>query len=128
MFVRWKGNYAYLERRYLTDGKVKSKSTYLGQNPLKALGRMLASGEISTIEYKKICEFHFEGSLRPTDDGGFGISEGAFGLLKNTRASIYFDGRWLACKIEKDEIGWCLVDDKGHLLGMRPGVKVRLFV
>jgi len=127
MFIRWKGKYAYLERRYLTDGKVKTKSIYLGQNPLNALARMLAAGEISTIDYKKISEYHFEGILKPTSDGGFGISEGPFGLLKNTRLSIYFDGKWLACKIEKDENGWYLVDDNGHLLGLRPGVKVRLF-
>lgn len=128
MFVRWKGKYAYLERRYLTDGKVQSKSTYLGQNPLNALAKMLAAGEISTLEYRKICVQHFEGTLKPTGDGGFGIFEGHCGLLKNTRVSVYFDGKWLACRIAKDESNWYLVDDKGHLLGIRTGVKVRLFV
>jgi hypothetical protein len=128
MFLRWKRKYAYLERRYLTDGKVKSKSTYLGQNPLKALAKMLAEGEISNLEYRKIRDQHFEGTLKPTGDGGFGISEGPCGLLKNTRVSIYFDGRWQACRIAKDESGCYLVDDKGYILGIRPGVKVRLFV
>jgi len=47
--------------------------------------------------------------------------------LLTLKLSIYFDGKWLACKIEKDENGWYLVDDNGHLLGLRPGVKVRLF-
>lgn len=48
MFIRWKGQYAYLEHRYTgEDGKVKSRSRYLGQNPLLALEKMVTAGEIS---------------------------------------------------------------------------------
>ena len=41
MFIRWKGKYAYLEQRYLgNEGKVKSKTRYLGKNPLEVLKKM----------------------------------------------------------------------------------------
>jgi len=55
MFIRWKGRYAYLETRYIdSDGKIKSRSKYLGQNYLPALKKMVAAGELSEYELKKL--------------------------------------------------------------------------
>lgn len=127
MFIRWKGKYAYLEQRYLgNEGKVKSKTRYLGKNPLEVLKKMLAAGQIKQQEYEKIAQCELDGILKPTADGSLGITEGPFGLHKNTKVSLFFQGQWLEGKVGKDDHGWYLVDDSGHLLGLRPGMRVRI--
>jgi hypothetical protein len=79
MFIRWKGKYAYLERRYLgNEGKVKSQARYLGQNPLEVLKEMLAAGQIEKQEYEKILQYELDGVLKPTADGSLGIADDSF--------------------------------------------------
>jgi hypothetical protein len=127
MFIRWKGKYAYLEQRYLgNDGKVKSKARYLGKNPLEILKKMLSAGQIEQKEYEKIVQGELEGILKPTADGSLGITGGPFGLPKNKKISLLFQGQWLDGHVAKDDHGWYLADNSGNLLGLRPGVRVRI--
>ncbi|MRS02443.1 hypothetical protein EG832_04335 [bacterium] len=127
MFIRWKGKYAYLEQRYLGNGgKVKSKARYLGKNPLEVLKEMLAMGQIEQKEYEKIVQCELDGILKPTADGSFGITGGPFGLHKNTKISLFFHDQWLDGHVAKDDHGWYLADNSGNLLGLRPGMRVRI--
>jgi len=126
MFIRWKGRYAYLERRFKDkDGKVISRSRYLGQNHLTALEKMVADGEINENEFKLLVGFEPEGILKPTGDGGLGIRCGTFGLLPNTRIAVFFNGKWLQGTVVRDNYGWFLKDENGHKVGLCPGVKAR---
>lgn len=125
MFIRWKGPYAYLEQRYDTGGKIKSKSRYLGQNPLEALERMVKTGEIDRYAYKKLAGNNLEGILRPTIDSGLGISEGSFGFLEKMKIAVFFNEKWLPGSVVKDKDRWLLKDDGGNIICLCPGMKVR---
>ena len=127
MFIRWKGRYAYLEQRYLDHGKVKCRSKYLGQNPLEALAKMFSGGEIDQDTYEKITRWEPEGILKPTTDGGLNINGGPFGFLKGARIGLFFGRQWLYGRVDKDEYGWHLVDESGNIVGLRPGMKARLW-
>ena len=75
MFIRWKGKYAYLEQRYKgKDGKVGSKSKYLGENFLLALEMMVAAGEISEHEFKKLAAQQ-EAAQKEKEENGQGAEE-----------------------------------------------------
>ena len=123
MFIRWKGRYAYLEQRYLDHGKVKSRSKYLGQNPLQALAKMFVAGEIDHA-YEKIVRWEPEGILQLTFDGGLNFS---IGFLKGAKIGIFFGDQWFYGLVDKDEHGWHLVDESGNIVGLRPGMKARLW-
>ncbi|NLI11657.1 hypothetical protein [Pelotomaculum propionicicum] len=126
MFIRWKGRYAYLEHRYIAeDGKVKSRSRYLGQNHLAALAKMLAAGEISKNEFKKLAGYVTEGILNLTKDRGLGIGNDIFRLFENHKIGIFFNDRWLSGVVAKDEYGWRLKDDGGNIVGLCPGIRAR---
>ncbi|OPY58717.1 MAG: hypothetical protein A4E56_01619 [Pelotomaculum sp. PtaU1.Bin065] len=124
MFIRWKGPYAYLEQRYTAGGKVKSKSRYLGQNPLEALERMMDNGEINRHEYDKLAKHDLEGVLRPTLDGCLGINDN-FGFLEKMKIAVFFNERWLPGSVEKNKNRWLLKDDSGNIICLCPGMKVR---
>jgi hypothetical protein len=127
MFIRWKGRYAYLERRYTgKNGKVKSQSKYLGQNYLTMLDKMMAAGEISEYEFKKLASYAPEGTLKTTRSGALTISGEASCLLRNHRIAVFFNNSWLPGLVAKDEHGWYLKDDNGNKVGLRPGIRVRL--
>lgn len=127
MFIRWKGQYAYLERRYTgKDGKVKSQSKYLGQNHLLMLEKMVTTGELSEYEFKKLVSYIPEGVLKITMSGTLTIYDEVSCLLKNHRIAIFFNGSWLPGLVDKDEHGWYLKDDTGNKVGLCPGIKVRL--
>jgi len=126
VFIRWKGRYAYLEQRYLDNGKVRCRSKYLGQNPLQALAEMFAAGEIDREAYEKIVRWEPEGILQLTFDGGLNFSSGTFGFLKGVKIGIFFGDQWLYGWVDKDEHGWHLVDESGNIVGLRPGMKARL--
>ena len=129
MFIRWKGRYAYLERRYTgKDGKVKSQSKYLGQNYLIMLEKMMAVGEISEYEFKKLAGYAPEGTLKTTRSGALTISDEASCLLKNHRIAIFFNNSWQLGLVAKDEYGWYLKDENGNKVGLHPGTKVRLIL
>lgn len=128
MFIRWKGKYAYLEQRYLDNGKVKCRSKYLGQNPFDALAKMFSAGEIDQRAYESIVKWKPEGILQPTEDGGLNINGGTFGFWKGAKIGLYFGHHWLYGRVEKDEHGWHLADDNGNILGLKPGVKARLWI
>jgi hypothetical protein len=129
MFIRWKGRYAYLENRYTgEDGKVKSQSRYLGQNYLVALEKMLDSGEISKCQFKKLISYEPEGVLKPTGHGYLTINCESSCLLKNSRIAIFFNGKWLPGTVERDERDWYLKDDSGNIVGLRPGIRVRILL
>ncbi|MDD2235312.1 MAG: hypothetical protein PHV03_10550 [Desulfitobacteriaceae bacterium] len=125
MFIRWKGRYAYLERRYLLDGKVKSTSRYLGQNPLAALEKMVDASEIDRQEFNKLACYELEGILKPTEDGGLGIQSNSCGFLGNHKLAVFFSGNWLPGIVVKDKSSWFLKDDSGNIIGLCPGMKVR---
>jgi len=126
VFIRWKGQYAYLERRFKgRDGKVVSRSRYLGQNHLTALEKMLADGEISENEFRLLVSFDPEGLLKQTADGGLGINCSTFGLLPNARIAVFFNGKWLQGTVARDEYGWFLKDKNGGKVGLCPGVRAR---
>lgn len=127
MFIRWKGKYAYLERRYFDDGKVRSESSYLGSNPLRSLETMLSKGQIDKYDYDRIVKWEPEGTLQPTDDGGFHINGGRFGYPKGTQIGVFFANRWLIGKVFNDEHGWYLTDNDGHILCLRTGMRARRF-
>ena len=126
VFIRWKGRYAYLEQRYLDHGKVKSRSKYLGQNPLEALAKMFSGGEIDQDTYEKITRWEPEGILQMTFDGGLNFSRGTFGFLKGNKIGVFFGKKWFYGLVDKDEHGWHLVDESGNIVGLRPGMKARL--
>lgn len=129
MFIRWKGWYAYLENRYTgEDGKVKSQSRYLGQNHLVALEKMVGAGEISKSQFKKLVSYEPEGFLKPTKDGYLSIKCEASCLLKNSRIAIFFNGKWLPGVVARDKRGWYLKDDGGNIVGLCPGLRVRLLL
>lgn len=126
MFIRWKGRYAYLEHRYIAeDGKVKSRSRYLGQNHLAALEKMLAAGEISKNEFKQLAGYVSEGKLNLTKDGGLGIGNDTFRLFENHKIGIFFNDRWLSGVVAKNELGWHLKDNGGNIIGLCPGIRAR---
>ncbi|MDF9410101.1 hypothetical protein L7E55_17495 [Pelotomaculum isophthalicicum JI] len=126
MFIRWKGRYAYLEHRYIAeDGKVKSRSRYLGQNHLEALTKMLAAGEISQNDFKKLTGYITEGKLNLTKDRGLGIGNDIFRLFENHKIDIFFNDRWLSGVVAKDEYGWRLKDDGDNIVGLCPGIRAR---
>lgn len=127
MFIRWKGRYAYLEQRYLDHGKVRCRSKYLGQNPLQALAKMFAAGEIDHA-YEKIVRWEPEGILQSTFDGGLNFSSGTFGFLKGVKIGIFFGDQWVYGRVDKDEHGWHLGDKSGNIVGLRPGMKARLWL
>ena len=129
MFIRWKGKYAYLEQRYKgKDGKVGSKSKYLGENFLLALEMMVAAGEISEHEFKKLAAHSPEGILKTTKGGALTIYDELSCLLKGHRIAILFNDSWLTGTVAKDEHGWYLKDDNGKEVGLRPGVRTRLIL
>ncbi len=129
MFIRWKGRYAYLEQRYTgKDGKVKSHSKYLGQNHLLMLEKMVAAGELSEHEFKKLVSYIPEGILKTTMSGALTIYDEASCLLRNHKIAIFFHESWLSGLVAKDEHGWYLKDDKNNKIGLRPGIKVRLLI
>ena len=129
MFIRWKGRYAYLEQRYTgKDGKVKSQSKYLGQNHLLALKNMVATGEISDYEFKKLANCAPEGILKTTRFGALTLCDEVSCLLKNHKVAIFFNGSWLPGIVDKDEYGWYLKDVKGNTTGLRPGTMARLIL
>jgi len=126
MFIRWKGRYAYLEYRYTAeDGKVKSRSKYLGQNHLAKLMMMLAAGEISKYDFKKLNSYVTEGKLNLTKDNGLGIGNDIFRLFENHKIDIFFNDRWLSGVVVKDEYGWRLKDDSDNIVGLCPGIRAR---
>jgi len=47
-------------------------------------------------------------------------------LTKNKKISLLFQGQWLDGHVQKDDHGWHLADNSGNLLGLRPGVRVRI--
>jgi hypothetical protein len=129
MFIRWKGKYAYLERRYTgKDGKVKSQSKYLGQNCLLTLEKMVTIGEISKYEFKKLAACTPEGILKATNSGAITISNEDSCLLRNHRIAIFFNDSWLTGIVAKDEHGWYLKDDNSNEVGLRPGIRVRVIL
>ncbi|MEW6275705.1 MAG: DUF5348 domain-containing protein [Bacillota bacterium] len=115
----------YLEQRYLDNGKLKCRSKYLGQNPLKTLLEMLSAGEIDKYTYEKMVKWEPEGILKPTIDGGLNIN--GFGFLKGSRIGLFFENRWLYGRVDKDEHGWHLVDEGDNLVSLRPGIRARLW-
>lgn len=127
MFIRWKGRYAYLEQRHLHNGKVICRSKYLGRNPLQVLTEMCATGEIDRKTYEKIIRTEPEGILKPTNDGGLNINGGMFGFLKGTAIGVFFGNQWLYGRVDKDEHGWNLADENGNIIGLKPGLKARLW-
>ncbi len=128
MFIRWKGRYAYLEKRYTDgDGKVRSQSKYLGQNYLPALKKMVAAGELSEYELKKLVSYIPEGILKITMSGALTIHDEVTCLLRNHKIAVFFNGNWLPGLLDKDEHGWYLKDDENNKVGLRPGIKARLF-
>ena len=127
MFIRWKGRYAYLERRYTgKDGKVKSQSKYLGQNHLLKLEKMATAGEISEYEFKKLANCTPEGILKITRNGTLTLYDEVSCLLRNHKIAIFFNDTWLSGIIAKDEYGWYLKDDNGNITGLRPGTMARI--
>ncbi|MDF9406755.1 hypothetical protein L7E55_00010 [Pelotomaculum isophthalicicum JI] len=129
MFIRWKGRYAYLERRYKdNNGKVKSQSKYLGQNHLLTLEKMVTASEISEHDFKMLAGCAPEGILKATKDGALTIYDEASCLLRNHRIAIFFNGSWLPGLVVKDEHGWYLKDDSGNIIGLRPGTRIRLIL
>jgi hypothetical protein len=129
MFIRWKGRYAYLENRYTGEnGKVKSQSKYLGQNHLVALEKMLDAGEISKSQFNKLIIFEQEGILKPTQHGYLTINCEASCLLKNSRIAIFFNGKWLSGIVARDERAWYLKDAGDNIVGLCPGMRVRILL
>ena len=129
MFIRWKGRYAYLENRYTgEDGKVKSQSKYLGQNHLLALEKMMEAGEISKSQFNKLVRFEPEGIIKPTKDGYLTLNCEASCLLKNSKIAIFFNGKWLPGVVAGDDRGWHLKDDGGNIVGLCPGLRIRLLL
>jgi hypothetical protein len=129
LFIRWKGRYAYLERRYIgKDGKVKSQSKYLGQNYLVMLEKMVAAGEISDYEFKKLAGYALEGILKITRSSALTITDEASCLLRNHRIAVFFNGNWLPGLVAKDEHGWYIKDDIGNKVGLHPGTRARLIL
>jgi hypothetical protein len=129
MFIRWKGRYAYLEQRYPgKDGKVNRRSKYLGQNPLLMLEKMMAAGELGEHEFKKLVSYIPEGTLKTTMSDTLTIYNEVSCLLRNHRIAVFFRESWLTGLVSKDEHGWYLKDDKGKIIGLRPGIKVRLLI
>ena len=44
-----------------------------------------------------------------------------------TPMTIFFGEQWLYGQIDKDEDGWHLVDENGNIVGLRSGIKARLW-
>ena len=129
MFIRWKGRYAYLERRYTgKDGKVKSQSKYLGQNHLLTLKKMATADEISEYELNKLASCTPEGILKITRVGALTLRDEASCLLRDHRIAIFYYGSWIPGVVGKDEYGWYLKDDNGNITGLRPGTMARLIL
>jgi len=50
-----------------------------------------------------------------------------FGFLRGARIGLFFGEQWLYGQIDKDEHGWHLVDENGNIVGLRSGIKARLW-
>ncbi|KJS03682.1 MAG: hypothetical protein VR68_00830 [Peptococcaceae bacterium BRH_c4a] len=89
---------------------------------------MLDAGEISKSQFKKLVNYEPEGILKPTSHGYLTINCEASCLLKNSRVAIFFNGKWLSGIVARDEREWYLEDDGGNIVGLCPGIRVRVLL
>ncbi|KFI34583.1 hypothetical protein HX99_06055 [Peptococcaceae bacterium SCADC1_2_3] len=65
--------------------------------------------------------------MQRTFNDGLNFSSETFGFLKGTRIGLFFGNQWFYGRVDKDDHGWHLVDENGNIVGLRSGIKARLW-